>query len=157
MPVYDFSVAADKAGNLESELLDRGAHPFHRGIVPARVSGVGDQLLDRPDLNVCCCCGMRRTVCGAHGNLLRAFRALRLVVALSDFIRQQMIENTDGDFADAKKLQARCIRVVRSQSEHKEGFAPPDVLTLRESTGFRYGAGPSFRTVSLGAGVTSSF
>lgn len=45
-----------------------------------------------------------------------------------------------------------------AQSKHKEGFDPlMGSLCVNENWLVRYGAGPSFRTVGLGATVTRSF
>jgi hypothetical protein len=45
-----------------------------------------------------------------------------------------------------------------AQSKHKEGFDPLNgSLCVNENWLVRYGAGPSFRTVDLGATVTRSF
>jgi hypothetical protein len=45
-----------------------------------------------------------------------------------------------------------------ARSKHKEGFDPLKCsLCVNENWLIRYGAGPSFRTVGLGAAVTRSF
>jgi len=48
-----------------------------------------------------------------------------------------------------------CVSGGEVQSKHKEGFDPLNGLPSHNAV--RYGAGPRFATVSLGAGVTTSF
>jgi hypothetical protein len=44
-----------------------------------------------------------------------------------------------------------------AQSKHKEGFDPLSAYLCVNQLDVRYGAGPSFRTVGLGATVARSF
>lgn len=44
-----------------------------------------------------------------------------------------------------------------AQSKHKEGFDPLNTHSVGTNWLVRYGAGPSFRTVGLGAEVSFSF
>src|SRR5260370_789299 len=48
----NFAVAAGEHGNLEAELADGGAQAIHRSVVLARISGVKDQAVNRPRLDL---------------------------------------------------------------------------------------------------------
>jgi hypothetical protein len=51
-PSNDLAVASNQTGDLKSELADRGTHSIHCGIVLAGISGVEDQPIDGPNLNL---------------------------------------------------------------------------------------------------------
>ena len=50
--VDHLAVAAGQHRNLEAEFADAAAHAIHGGVVLARVAGVEDEAVDRPDLNL---------------------------------------------------------------------------------------------------------
>ena len=52
MAIDNFSVASSEYGNSETELSKAAAHPIDGRIVPAGISGVGDEPIDRPELNL---------------------------------------------------------------------------------------------------------
>jgi hypothetical protein len=59
-----FAVAAGEHGDLEPELADAAAHAIDGGIVLTGISGVEDQPVDRPDLDleVLGCCVLRKHI-----------------------------------------------------------------------------------------------
>ena len=51
MTIHHLAVAAGQHGDFEAELANAAAHAIHRGVVLARIAGVEDQPVDRPNLD----------------------------------------------------------------------------------------------------------
>jgi hypothetical protein len=67
------------------------------------------------------------------------------------------IEGSSPIFALCRTISSALDSGGEAQSKHKEGFDPPVCSLCVKQLAFRSGAGPSFRTVGLGAEVALSF
>jgi hypothetical protein len=50
--IDDLAIAAGEQRDLESELAERSAHAIYRGVVFPGITGVGDEALDGPRLDL---------------------------------------------------------------------------------------------------------